>query len=346
MLTLITGTPGAGKSLHTVWEIARHVPGSVVETDQEPVKRVLYSNIKNLLLDHQHIDAADLETWHEWAKPGAVIIFDEVQEVWRPRGMGVKVPDCIAKLETHRHLGVDIVLITQHPMLVDPNIRRLVNQHLHLRRITKTIAMVYEWDHCANPGQTKTCIQSKLWFHPKKAYALYKSAQLHTKPTAKVPKVAILGLLALIGFGVAAPMAYGRLTGSLGGHKAESSQTAKVETAKPGEKLQYEKDGVSYTVQTSSTVTPAAAAIPLPAEKEKVEVAGCIVSVNAPCKCFDSAGKKVQPDPEQCPDVNTKKPVQALALLTDPPRMPLSPAEADALHFSFTEKQRGHTRTE
>ncbi|WP_296511243.1 zonular occludens toxin domain-containing protein [Rhodoferax sp.] len=314
MLTLVTGTPGAGKSLYSVWNFAKPVPGSTIENGQTAVKRRLLSNVKDLLVEHEHIEADDLNNWHTWAKPGDVILFDEVQEVWRPRGLGSKVPDCIAKLETHRHMGVDIVLVTQHPMLVDPNIRRLVNQHIHLRRIAKTVAMVYEWDHCSNPGMIRTAITSKVWWHPKAAYALYKSAQLHTKPTVRFPKIALLGVAALAALGYMAPAAYSRINGTFDAKKTEPV-------------------AISVEPQSSYPVPPfpSASAPSLPASSasfgasvpsldgaEPVKVSGCVVAANAECKCYDTNGAKVPTDAELCPDPHAKKPVEALAGIGEP----------------------------
>lgn len=284
MLTIITGTPGAGKSLYTVWEECRKVPGSTIEaTNGEAVPRRLLTNIKDLCIEHQLIDAKALETWHEWALPGDVIVFDEVQEVWRPRALGQKVPECIAALETHRHRGVDIILITQHPMLVDPNIRRLCNRHLHLRRLAKTVAYVYEWDHCSNPGMTKTALQSKVWFHPKKAYSLYKSAQLHTKPTARIPRLAYVGVLALAGLVYMVPTAYGRIT-----ERFKPPQEANAETTgKPA------KQQANETPPQAGLPAPAASS-PIAQEGKTAQAAvsrpmGCI-SMGDRCSCFDPSG--------------------------------------------------------
>ena len=113
-LTLVTGVPGSGKTLYTVAVLLTELLKSTVEVNGEAVPRKIFTNIKNLVLDHTLIDATNLNNWHEWVKAGDVVCFDEVQEVWRPRSMGTKVPLCIEKLETHRHLGIDMILLTQH----------------------------------------------------------------------------------------------------------------------------------------------------------------------------------------------------------------------------------------
>lgn len=286
MLTIITGTPGAGKSLYAVWEECRKVPGSTIEASNGvAVPRRLLTNIRDLLVEHEKIDAEWLERWHLECKPGDVIVFDEVQEVWRPRALGQKVPDCIAKLETHRHMGVDIILITQHPMLVDPNIRRLCNRHLHLRRLAKQWAYVYEWDHCSNPGQTKTALQGRVWRHPPKAYGLYKSAQLHTKPTARIPKVALFLAAAVAGLAYVGPMAYGRLTERL---SPPPDAKALALAPKPA----------SSPPRPSGGPPAGPASAPKHAASEPA-VAGC-ASARGVCRCYDTNAKRVTMPADYC----------------------------------------------
>ncbi|MBX9961133.1 MAG: hypothetical protein K2Y15_13435 [Burkholderiaceae bacterium] len=331
MLTLITGTPGAAKTLYAVSEIAAAVPGSTVEKRGVPIPRRLFSNIKDLRLEHTHIDGDDLNKWQTWVKPGDVIVFDEVQEVWRPRGLGIKVPECIAALETHRHMGVDIILITQHPMLVDPNIRRLVNQHLHLRRLPFRSSWLYEWDHCANPGQVRTCIQSKVWFHKTRAYDLYTSAQLHTKPVTRIPRIAYVGLLALGGLAYMAPVAYNRVTGSLGA----SSPAKPVPVA-------------------SSPFVPSSPALPVPEASESIETpagsslakpepvfAGCLATRSGACSCFDVTGRKVDQDPEVCTAFDRPPPMASEDLPEPVPVRVFDPDEADVFDFLGRLKRKG-----
>lgn len=341
MLTLITGTPGSGKSLYATWELARSVPESDYEHNGEKKKRRLFSNIKNLLIEHSHIDADDLNRWHQWAQPGDVILFDEVQEVWRPRGLGTKVPDCIAKLETHRHMGVDMILVTQHPMLVDPNIRRLVNQHIHMRRIAKSVAMRYEWDHCSNVGQVKGALSSGVWWYPKKAYSLYKSAEVHTKPTVRFPKIAFLGVAAVAGLAFAAPMTLERIKGTFRGESVKP-KTAEVVLGQisDNKKTFTNENGQEVTIETKSETIALPAAAPSPSVASFVsgagvtrEVSGCIV-VGPRCSCFDTSGKKVDQSADYCAE-NSASQVLVPKQVVDnaPPSRDDSAHDAEALSY-------------
>jgi len=307
MLTLITGTPGAGKTLLTVWEHCRKVPGSFLTDDKgEKVERRLHSNIKRLLVPHEHITAEDLNCWHTWAKPGDVIVFDEVQEVWRPRGKVSEVPECIAKLETHRHMGVDIILMTQNPMLMDSNIRRLVNRHIHLRRVSRTIAIVYEWDGCmdAPASRYSAAMSRRVFRHPKQAYELYKSAELHTKPVVKVPGLAFIGLAAVVGTVYAGPTFYSRLQERLEPAKPAQSKPAQFPQTTPlAAGAGAKPSGLPPAAPAPSSPVAAVAAAPV--------LMGCI-ALGPRCECFGTAGTRVQVEPEVCSE-GSHRPAQLLA---------------------------------
>lgn len=221
MITLITGNPGAGKTLYCVSNLLRDLIGSVVKSvdaggREVETPRVVFTNINGLLLDHELIDGSDtggLANWHEWAKPGAVICFDEVQREWKPRPNGSKVPKCIEMLETHRHMGVDFIILTQHPGLIDQNIRALVGRHLHVRRFGGVgAAIVYEWDHCSRSLLYSKSLGKKPFRYSKEVFNLYKSAELHTKPKTTIPTLAFVVLGALGLAAAAIPYAASRVT--------------------------------------------------------------------------------------------------------------------------------------
>jgi zona occludens toxin len=285
MLTLITGAPRTGKSLYGVWELARKVPGSTITVGKQEKPRRLLSNIEDLLLEHEKIGASEMNNWHEWAQAADVIIFDEIQEIWRPRSIGTKVPEQIAALEIHGHKGIDIILITQHPMLLDQNVRRLVNQHIHVRRMGKSAAMIYEWDHCSDPGRIKAAMNSKFWWYPKDAFSLYKSADAHTKTTAKMPRIFWVGVAALVVSVVAIPLVIKRISGNFDGSVAIAKGQAQTLTA------------------SISPASPGSA--PLPAAGASAPAfAGCVVKAGE-CRCYDSAGDVHPVRPSHC-DASTK----------------------------------------
>lgn len=209
MITLITGTPGAGKTLYCISKLLRELVGSVIKSPDEygrlPVEtpRRIMTNIPGLLLDHELIgpdEGGGLADWHKWAKPGDVIAYDEVQRSWPPRPNGSKVPDYISALETHRHMGVDFIILTQNPMLLDRNVLALVGRHLHVRRFGGVgAALVYEWDHCSRQLMYSKALKKSPFRYDKSVFKLYKSAELHTKPKTSIPPLLYVVVLALLG---------------------------------------------------------------------------------------------------------------------------------------------------
>ncbi len=171
VITLTTGVPGSGKTLYTL--------NYVKALSEKEGRPVYYSGIAQLALSWHEIESPEL--WFELPE-GAIIVVDEAQRLFRPRGQGSHVPPHVAQLETHRHKGFDIFLVTQHPMLIDSNIRRLVGQHFHvIRRFGGQRAVVHEFTSCSEI--TKGAMQEAVrhdFAYPKESFSWYKSAEVHT----------------------------------------------------------------------------------------------------------------------------------------------------------------------
>lgn len=199
MLTLITGAPGTGKSAALVSML------SELATDG----RQLYVNgIPDLKIPHEAL--AEPDKWPELVPDGSVVIIDEVQRVWRPRGPGQKVPDHVALLETHRHRGLDFYIITQGPNLVDSNVRALIGRHVHLRDLGILGRWWYEWPECADNCRTawKNAPIKKRYRLPKRIFGQYKSASIHVKPIRSVPWMLAVMVVALLTVAVMSWLAY------------------------------------------------------------------------------------------------------------------------------------------
>lgn len=186
MITLITGAPGAGKT------------ALLVEWLRTLYKdRPLYVHgLNGLTLDHIPVDASK---WHEELPDGSILVIDEVQQVWRPRGPGHAPSASVQALETHRHRGIDIFLTTQKPNLVDANVRGLVGRHVHIRDTGWLGRWMYEWPECSENLAWKTCSVKRRYKLPSKAFGLYKSASQHTNPAkikSMMPLITV-GLVAL-----------------------------------------------------------------------------------------------------------------------------------------------------
>ena len=187
MIYLITGLPGNGKTLYALsWVKAK------AEKENRPV---FYARIKGLTLPWTLIDP------FEWMQcpPNAIVVIDEVQQSNDPtdpksptlfgvRQRGAVVPPWAAALETHRHMGIDLVLITQDPMLIDVHDRKLVGLHFHIKRtFGMQRATVHEFGGCRpNVAQSTSGSIRHDWTYPKEVYGWYQSAEVHTTK-ARVP---------------------------------------------------------------------------------------------------------------------------------------------------------------
>ena len=221
MITLITGTPGAGKTAFALDMMVR-------QGRLDNSRKLYVHGIPELKVPHEIVvcessscdycstlplrelpDAALLENpvdienysyhgylkcdrWHEYAEKGGILFFDEVQNIHRPRHASAPVPPSVAAYEVHRHRGLDFFIITQNPALIDSNVRQLVSRHIHLtsswaRRIQ------YEFPQCKTDlGATVGEGIKSNYTLPKDVFSLYKSASLHTKVERKKPLVIYL----------------------------------------------------------------------------------------------------------------------------------------------------------
>lgn len=328
MITIITGTPGAGKTLYAVTKILRKLLGetfTVKGEDGEPVTRTrrIFTNIKGLLLEHELIgpggdwlqgkdgkwvfsgSGQGLRDWHLWAKPGDVIVYDEVQEVWKPRANGSAVPPDVGALETHRHMGVDFVLITQGIALTERNLSMLCGRHLHVRRVgALPFAIVYEWDGASRSLLFSKAFSKEKWWYDRSGYKLYKSAELHTKTARRLPAVVWLLLFGVVATVALGPFIYSRYGERFGWTKPVTLPGVKEAAVGPA-------SGPAAPLPSSAVSAPAGA--PLVSGDKPVVFVGCAATAKR-CTCYDSADKQVVKELEWC---------QAQALVSRPPPLNL-----------------------
>jgi zona occludens toxin len=221
-IKLVTGLPGNGKTLYTISYVKKWA--------ERENRQVYYARIPELKLPWLPIEP---DKWMD-APPGSIIVIDEAQEVFRNRSLGAQPPEHVKALETHRHKGLDLVLMTQHPSLIDPAIRKLTQTHKHLVRIWGSqMSTIHEWmgvrDNCDKPVGRRDSEKTK-WAFDKSVYSLYKSADLHTMKRSIPGRVKLLAivpvLLALAGWYV--------YNTTLGKHKVDAPQQVAAAHVQPG----------------------------------------------------------------------------------------------------------------
>lgn len=195
MLYLITGVPGSGKTLKMISDLMNRK-----DLKNRPLYLDGIPDVKGDVIPNLPIPEGEtMQTWHKWAPTGAILVIDECQRVFRPRPSGSKVPDYVAELETHRHKGIDIFLLTQHPRLIDINVRSLIGHHCHISKTNLGVRRMIEWERCGDP-QSKGDVQSavkSVYTLDKKAYGVYKSAEEHTKINTKLSRVVYIAPVVL-----------------------------------------------------------------------------------------------------------------------------------------------------
>lgn len=172
MIYFITGATGAGKTLYALTFVQEKFKG----------RRIVQNGVNGLKLDWETLE--DVKDWHKQPE-GTVIVIDEAWRHFPARTNGSAVPEHIGAFATHRHLGIDIVLITQHPTQIDIFIRKLIespNVHFHVRRtFGLNQAVVHEFPQLrANPETSCKDSTRHVFKYPKTTMALYESSSMHT----------------------------------------------------------------------------------------------------------------------------------------------------------------------
>lgn len=195
MFHIITGKPGASKTLHAIALVEKM--RAEARKDRGVERPVFYWNIGDVKLDGWsplgdvatfdlmgvEPDKSAAAKWYELPRD-SIIVFDECQKFWPKRPQGSQVPAYVSNLETHRKGGFDIVGISQDPTLIDSHVRKLCGLHTHYRRIFRTETYhSWTWQEKCVTDVESTTAQAQAFEErgkfPKKYYGTYRSAQVH-----------------------------------------------------------------------------------------------------------------------------------------------------------------------
>lgn len=301
MINLVTGLPGASKTLYTLT-----IVDIIAKRDN---RAVFYSGITDVTL--QGWTEIEAEDWFN-CPPNSIIVIDECQRIFRPRMNGKAVPLFVSELETHRHKGLDLYMITQHPMLADSALRRLSGRHLHVvRKFGMQKSTIHEWssvkDNCDKNASRVDSIKHH-WSFNKAMYGSYKSAEVHTVK-ANVPMrvkllIALPFLLAIIGYFV-----YQSLQKKIHPQGAPGPSGQLMTQAPPpagGVQVSY-KNAVDDTKQFLFERTPRVQGLPMTAPRydevtkpTTAPVPVACVANNDECRCYSQQATRIQVDKALC----------------------------------------------
>lgn len=313
MIILVTGQPGNGKTAHVV---------DMLAFDGQYCNRPIFSmGIPELKIEHT--PCPPVEEWTEQrADPddpnlilpyftfpeNAIVVIDEAQRVFRPRTVGSKVPDAVQAFETHRHTGIDLILITQNAGLIDANIRKLIGKHIHIRS-TFFGRYRHEWPELGDPDSiTSRNISAKTAYRlPKRAFELYKSSTQHIKPARTIPVyfwIMLVALIALVGLGIYGYQRANKILGPEPAKKGDKAEIIQTSTPPPGQQPDTKHkpfkewadeqkpraEGFAHTAPKYDHLT------------EPVDapwISGCYV-FRGKCSCLDQQGNRYQTTDNIC----------------------------------------------
>lgn len=190
MMRLITGTPGAGKTLFAVSEILAAVKDG----------RTVYTNIDGM--DMEGVFPLDDKDWRNYPD-GSLIVYDEAHQTFRATGRpGLSSDVVISEMDEHRHRGFDLWFITQFPTKVHHEVRAMCDEHFHLlRQFGAKQATLFKWPEAVDSKDyhQRQVADKSLFRYPKECFKYYKSANIHTAKLRIPAKLKFLaGIIALI----------------------------------------------------------------------------------------------------------------------------------------------------
>jgi zona occludens toxin (predicted ATPase) len=295
MITLITGTPGAGKTLRAVHAIVEALQaGRPVYSDVDGIEKIndhFKSQVTVVGLDHDWRDTPE----------GSLVVYDECQRRWPSTGRPGQAPDeDIRALETHRHTGHDIIIMTQAPTLVHHHVRRLAGEHIHIRRVSNANAVsLFIGPEVFDPQDSKGIrkLDKQIWKYPKEYFDYYSSATKHTHQFKLPARYKILGVVIVVVLAIAGYLIYSTYQSLWGEEDATQPAAAaspiREAGAPPALPLSHPESGAQPVSSANQALVTAASVATLPV------ISGCL-SVADDCRCWSSEGLPLDTTPQQC----------------------------------------------
>ena len=310
MIYLRTGANGTGKTLLTLRDVREK---SIKEN------RPVYHNGRFEIKPGGPLEGWQKIEFKDWQSvpDGAIFIIDECHNELPVRPSSAPVPEPVKMLAEHRRRGFDFYLITQHPMNLDPFVRRLIGApgwHQHLKRVSGApLVSVLEWAGVNDQPQRNGSGASaavKMVPYPKEVYDWYISTSLDTAKV-KIPfqvKVFVACLIlvpALIYYGwqsfkSAQPKSLTPVnstspagSGSPGQIQANPDKKVVLTSGEYAASYQPRLEGLAYTApRYDESTKPVTAPYP----------AACVAMANR-CDCYTQQATKLQVPASLCREI-------------------------------------------
>lgn len=181
MIELYEGVPGSGKSYHAISEKflpwVRQGRRLYIAVDGIYLDRLaLFTGIELETLEQQITiwkDSAEVLRAFQYVEAGSAVIIDEAQTVFR--SMQKVDPALLRWLETHRHYGVDILLMSQDFRQMTQGVTRLIEATVKFRKLAFVgLSKKYQGKVRGNPEDSET-IRAFVGTYSPSVYAYYSS---------------------------------------------------------------------------------------------------------------------------------------------------------------------------
>lgn len=171
-LYLVTGQPGHGKTAYAIDKAFQF---------QKEGRSIYAHGIKDF--DYERAGWTYLEDPRRWEElpDGSVVLLDECYTVLPNRNPGAPVPAHIEAMARHRHRGFDFILIAQQGLQLDPFLRGLYEEHVHVRQtsVIRSKTKLKRWNQYQSNVQAQ-CDDVVDWIRPKYVFDYYTSTTLVT----------------------------------------------------------------------------------------------------------------------------------------------------------------------
>ncbi|MDH5319055.1 MAG: hypothetical protein OEW14_11920 [Nitrospira sp.] len=215
MITLLEGTPGSGKSYYAVADYLlpwfRAGRRLYVAVDGFYLDRLALFEGRSLPELQKQVtlwtDRTAIPSLLLSIEPGSAVCLDEAQTIFRAKE---KVPGEILRwLETHRHYGVDLLLMAQDYRQLTSGVTRLVESTIKFRRMERFgMRRRFQGFVRGNPEETEV-IRTLIGRYEPKIYAYYSSyatsgiteeRRMKTILSSPLLVVGLFGLIGALGF--------------------------------------------------------------------------------------------------------------------------------------------------